>query len=388
MSHRAFTPCSPSMAHYPYSPSSNYGFPVDNYSDSNAPNYPHPDASFADLQAFCNRSRNSTAGSAYAPSLPDSDVQSQYFVADLVTTNDAYFPRSRNSMAGSLANSLPDFDTSQYETNDDGVDYGYVPVGNENGGEDEDDDDGADWFDMEALTGLSIDELDENGLGDPSWRFEFPLPMLPVVPVLELKTEIYDGQTFYVDDEGYVQAYTQGECRVPFTGKASIGVWFGPNHQANVSERLHRGRRTQEAARFAAVIEAIRVAGAHGIKKLQINTDYENIIRFMIYFILKWEQNDWMTLRGHHVKNKVVILELDYFSRLLDIKWNYVPYYEGAEGNLEAAHLALEAHDLQLPQVRKTAEEMEMDVVQDEQPKGSTSNEEVTKKRRFVPIVY
>lgn len=130
----------------------------------------------------------------------------------------------------------------------------------------------------------------------------------------------------------------------------------------------------------------------------------------MIYFILKWEQNDWMTLRGHHVKNKVLILELDYFSRLLDIKWvripayqkciflcvlkrfscyqNYVPYYEGAEGNLEAAHLALEAHDLQLPQVRKTAEEMEMDVVQDEQPKGSTSNEEVTKKRRFVPIVY
>lgn len=55
---------------------------------------------------------------------------------------------------------------------------------------------------------------------------------------------------------------------------------------------------------------------------------------------------------------------------------------------MEAAHLALEAHDLQLPQVRKTAEEMEMDVVQDEEPKGSTSNEEVTKKRRFVPIVY
>lgn len=89
----------------------------------------------------------------------------------------------------------------------------------------------------------------------------------------------------------------------------------------NVSERLHRGRRTQEAARFAAVIEAIRVAGSYGIKKLQINTDYENIIRFMIYFILKWEQNDWVTLRGHHVRNKVLILELDYFSRLLDIKW-------------------------------------------------------------------
>ena len=33
----------------------------------------------------------------------------------------------------------------------------------------------------------------------------------------------------------------------------------------NVSEKLYRGRRTQEAARFAAVIEAIRVAGSYGI---------------------------------------------------------------------------------------------------------------------------
>ena len=132
----------------------------------------------------------------------------------------------------------------------------------------------------------------------------------------------------------------------------------------------------------------------------------------MIYFILKWEQNDWMTLRGHHVKNKVLILELDYFSRLLDIKWvailslklittnyqscsnvlfilqNYVPYYEGAEGNLEAANLALVALDLKLPQRRKTSEEMETDATKEVAPTGSTSNEEGTKKRRFVPIVY
>lgn len=32
----------------------------------------------------------------------------------------------------------------------------------------------------------------------------------------------------------------------------------------NVSEKLHRGRQTQEAGRFAAVIEAIRVAGSYG----------------------------------------------------------------------------------------------------------------------------
>ncbi|EFX64108.1 hypothetical protein DAPPUDRAFT_334581 [Daphnia pulex] len=37
---------------------------------------------------------------------------------------------------------------------------------------------------------------------------------------------------------------------------------------------------------------------------------------------------------------------------------NYVPYYEAAEDYLEAAHLALEILDLQLPPVRKTAEEI------------------------------
>ena len=111
-----------------------------------------------------------------------------------------------------------------------------------------------------------------------------------------------------------------------------------------MSERLYRGRRTQEAARFAAVIEAIRVAGSSGIgfqyysqiewqffnylfltpsgvTHLQINTDYINVVRFMMYFILKWEQNGWMTIRGTPVKNQVLIRELDYFSRLMDVKW-------------------------------------------------------------------
>ncbi len=41
----------------------------------------------------------------------------------------------------------------------------------------------------------------------------------------------------------------------------------------------------------------------------------------MIYFIFKWEGNDWMTVRGTSVKNQVLIRELDFFSRLLDVKW-------------------------------------------------------------------
>ncbi|KAK4014354.1 hypothetical protein OUZ56_026879 [Daphnia magna] len=402
MSHRPFMPFSPPLEHYTYPTSPAYPPPLEHhayrplsncstsmnvYGEASTANYYSPEPSFAELQAFCNRSRNSTIGSAYAPSISGSDVQSQYDVADLITINDSCFPRSRNSSAASVsAQSLQDFcSDAQSSLNDGSTDYGSAYNGNDN--EDDDDDDGADWFDLEAL-GLNIDDLDENELDSPTWRFDFPLPTLPVVPVQELKTENFDGQIFYVDDEGYVQVYTQGECRVPFREKASIGVWFGPNHSSNVSERLHRGRRTQEAARFAAVIEAIRVAGSHGITKLQINTDYENIIRFMLYFILKWEQNDWMTLRGHHVRNRVFIRELDYFSRLLDIKWNLVPAYECAEGNLEATQLAVEALDLKLPKRKSTSENM--DVVNDgrNEQVAQPVNGEGTKKRRFVPIVY
>ena len=57
-------------------------------------------------------------------------------------------------------------------------------------------DDGADWFDMEAPPGLSLDELDENCLENPSWSFEFPLPVLPVMPMFQMKKGIFDVQVF------------------------------------------------------------------------------------------------------------------------------------------------------------------------------------------------
>lgn len=39
------------------------------YGEASTANYYSPEPSFAELQAFCNRSRNSTIGSAYAPSI-------------------------------------------------------------------------------------------------------------------------------------------------------------------------------------------------------------------------------------------------------------------------------------------------------------------------------
>lgn len=90
--------------------------------------------------------------------------------------------------------------------------------------QDEDDDEGADWFDLEALGLL--------GLGsNPDGRFEFPVPSYPIIPTEELLIGSFSGQHFYMDEQGYVQVFTEGECYKAFVEKPSIGVWFGPNHE-------------------------------------------------------------------------------------------------------------------------------------------------------------
>lgn len=79
------------------------------------------------------------------------------------------------------------------------------------------DEDGADWYDLEAM-------------GCSEEKFDWAVPMTPVLPVSHLRSATFSGQNFFVDDEGIVQVYTQGECYHQFVQKPSIGVWFGPNH--------------------------------------------------------------------------------------------------------------------------------------------------------------
>ena len=71
-------------------------------------------------------------------------------------------------------------------------------------------------------------------MGDNSeHRFEFPVPTEPAIPVEKLEVAQFEcGHTFYCDAEEYVQVYTQGEGRnkTEKSQKASIGVWFGPDH--------------------------------------------------------------------------------------------------------------------------------------------------------------
>ena len=95
----------------------------------------------------------------------------------------------------------------------------YAEEEEENEDDYDEEDDG--WFDLEMMG--------ENG----GHRFEFPVPMETAIPVEKLEVAQFEGgHTFYCDADGYVQVYTQGEGRnrIDRSLKASIGVWFGPDH--------------------------------------------------------------------------------------------------------------------------------------------------------------
>lgn len=57
-----------------------------------------------------------------------------------------------------------------------------------------------------------------------------------------------------------------------------------------------------------------------GVEKVQINTDSQNAIRFLTYFIGKWEANGWRNIKGLPVRNQNLIRQLDDYSRLVAIK--------------------------------------------------------------------
>lgn len=63
-----------------------------------------------------------------------------------------------------------------------------------------------------------------------------------------------------------------------------------------------------------------------GVEKVQINTDSKNAVRFVTYFISKWEANGWRNIRGHPVRNQDLIQQLYEYTHLVTIKWVYLIY--------------------------------------------------------------
>ncbi|XP_068968714.1 ribonuclease H1 [Bombus flavifrons] len=148
-------------------------------------------------------------------------------------------------------------------------------------------------------------------------------------------------QNLIVDDNGFVNVYTDGACTANGrkNAKAGIGVWFGDNHPLNVSEAVV-GRATNNNAEIMAVTVAARQARKAGIKNLKINTDSQFLINCIKYWIHSWKKKGWVTSNNTPVINKDELIEMEKALQPLNVVWNHVNGHVGIYGNEMADKLA------------------------------------------------
>ncbi|XP_040286922.1 ribonuclease H1-like isoform X1 [Bufo bufo] len=135
--------------------------------------------------------------------------------------------------------------------------------------------------------------------------------------------------------------YTDGSCsrNGRYGAQAGIGVYWGPNHPLNVSERLY-GRQTNQRAEIEAASRAVEQARDHNVTRLNVCTDSEYTIKGMTEWVPRWKKNNWMTLYGEEVVNKEEFESLDNLCKELDVQWTQVQGHRGNPGNEKADRLA------------------------------------------------
>ncbi|XP_053737974.1 ribonuclease H1 isoform X2 [Synchiropus splendidus] len=161
------------------------------------------------------------------------------------------------------------------------------------------------------------------------------------------QTEMSDGYTYMGDA---VVVYTDGCCS--YNGKkgarAGIGVYWGPNHPLNVSDRL-RGRQTNQRAEIQAACRALQQARDNNIKKLVLYTDSKFTINGATSWVQNWKVNGWRLKSGGPVCNKDDFMKLDGLNQELDVVWMHIPGHAGFRGNEEADRLSREGAAQVLP---------------------------------------
>ncbi|XP_045150212.1 ribonuclease H1-like [Echinops telfairi] len=151
------------------------------------------------------------------------------------------------------------------------------------------------------------------------------------------------GQHFGGDREHIPTVYVDGSCsnNGRSGAQAGSGVYWGPDHPMNVSERVY-GRQTNQTAELWAAHKAIEQARTQNIDKLIIKTDSKFVIKGATEWVDKWKQNGWKTASGGDVVNRSDFEKIDQASQGMAIQWEYVPGHRGIKGNEEANRLAVE----------------------------------------------
>ncbi|XP_061846092.1 ribonuclease H1 isoform X2 [Colius striatus] len=159
--------------------------------------------------------------------------------------------------------------------------------------------------------------------------------------------EVYSAPKVSEDKFSYMGdfavVYTDGCCsgNGRNRARAGIGVYWGPGHPLNTSERLP-GRQTNQRAEIHAACKAIEQAKSQNIKKLIIYTDSKFTINGITSWVDNWKTNGWRTSSGGSVINKEDFERLDNLSKGIEIQWMHIPGHAGFQGNEEADRLARE----------------------------------------------
>ncbi|XP_033106420.1 ribonuclease H1-like [Anneissia japonica] len=135
--------------------------------------------------------------------------------------------------------------------------------------------------------------------------------------------------------------YTDGCCTSNGRSgaRAGIGVYWGPDHPWNVSEKLH-GHQTNQRAELKAAVRAIEVAKENDLNDIELKTDSIYTIKCVTDWIDKWKENGWKTSKNGNVVNRDLIEDLDEARQDINVTWRHVPGHKGIQGNEEADRLA------------------------------------------------
>lgn len=212
---------------------------------------------------------------------------------------------------------------------------------------------------MQAIQGRinvlcsSLVESDSMALGTNQFSIGFKRQN-PEMGVSDFKTEHKRvktesssiGRSDFIVQDGYTQVWTDGAC--PNNGKgaarAGIGVYWGPNHKLNLSQRVAGERQTNNVAEIEAATMSVSQALGAEISLLQVNTDSQFLINCVTNWMKNWKRNGWKTATGQEVKNKPELVELDKLLQRgsIQVKWNHVKGHSDNKGNIEADRLAVE----------------------------------------------
>lgn len=131
------------------------------------------------------------------------------------------------------------------------------------------------------------------------------------------------------ENDEYLVVYTDGSCKNNGYNKeiGGIGVFFGDNDSRNVSQKIE-GNITNNRAEMMAVIKALEICYQDNIKKVEIRSDSNYIVRAMNEWISAWKQRRWL-----NVKNYDLWIQIDNLNSAMDIRWVHVRGHQNCYGN-------------------------------------------------------